>query len=374
MSYKIAIVSNTSWNLYNFRRNLAYALKEHGYEVVMVAPYDKYSELLKKDFAYHDVAINNKGRNPLEDLKTIFHFFQVYKEIKPDVILSFTIKPNIYGTIAATFLNIKAVNNISGLGTLFITRNIFTKLAKKMYKFSHRHASKIFFQNRDDYDFFIEKRLIDSSQAEILPGSGIDTERFKPIPYQKGDEVFRFLLIARLLKDKGVFEYVDAARKLKKKYKFLEFQLLGSLDASNLTAISREAVERWEEEEIVTYLGHTDDVRPFIANVDCVVLPSYREGTPRTLLEAASMAKPIVTTDTVGCRDVVEDGKTGFLCHVRDAKDLADKLEKMLHLSDEEREKMGELGRQKMIKEYDEKIVIDRYLSTIDILLGQSAQ
>jgi len=367
---KIAIVSNTSWNLYNFRTNLAYALQSAGYEVVMIAPYDTYSEILKRDFSYHDVNINNKGRNPLEDIKTIMHFFQVYRDVKPDVILSYTIKPNIYGTVAASLLNIKTINNISGLGTVFITKNLITKIAKFLYKSSHKKASAVFFQNRDDYDLFIQKKLIDPKKADILPGSGIDTAKFKPIISDKKDHIFRFLLIARLLKDKGVYEYVDAARRLKKKYKDIEFQLLGSLDASNLTAISKEAVDRWVDEEVVTYLGHTDDVTEYISKVDCVVLPSYREGTPRTLLEAASMAKPIVTTNTVGCKDVVEDGITGFLCNVKDCKDLADKLEKMILLTEDERKQMGKLGREKMRKQYDEKIVIQKYLESIEELLG----
>ena len=371
MKYKIAIVSNTSWNLYNFRRSLANAIKEAGYDVVMIAPYDNYSELLKNDFIYKNVDIDNDGTNPIQDIKTVFSFFFVYKNVKPDVILSYTIKPNIYGTVAASFLRIKIINNISGLGTVFITKNLLTKIAKILYKLSHRYAAKVFFQNEDDYNLFLEKNLISKEKADILPGSGIDTDLFKPVENVKKDGIFRFLLIARLLKDKGVFEYIDAARKIKKQYKNVEFQVLGALDVSNITAISREAVNRWVDEEVITYLGHTDDVRKFIAQADCIVLPSYREGTPRTLLEAASMAKPIVTTNTVGCKDVVDDGKTGFLCKVKNVNDLATKLTRMLNLSSQECEKMGKLGREKIIREYNEKIVIKKYLDTIKEVLNQ---
>jgi glycosyltransferase involved in cell wall biosynthesis len=366
---RVAIVSNTSWNLYNFRRNLAKSLEVAGYEVIMIAPRDSYSDLLEQDFVYEDVKIDNDGTNPIQDLKTVVSFYGVYKKLRPDIVLSYTIKPNIYGTIAANLLNIKVIKNISGLGTVFIKKSLATKVAKLLYKFSNQRASKVFFQNQDDGDLFVKKHLVDKDKVHILPGSGVDTENFLPVKYEKKDKIFRFLLIARILKDKGIFEYVDAAREMKKKYKNIEFQLLGSLDVANVTAISKEAVDRWISDDLINYLGATDDVRNYISQVDCIVLPSYREGTPRTLLESASMQKPIVTTDTVGCKDVVDDGKTGFLCKVKDSKDLEDKMIKMMNLTDNDRSKMGKLGREKMLEKYDEKIVIQKYINSIEKIL-----
>jgi glycosyltransferase involved in cell wall biosynthesis len=363
---KIVIVSNTSWSLFNFRLSIARSLKENGNEVVLIAPYDEYSKRLEKEFEYHDIYMNNKGTNPKEDIKTTIDFYKLYKQIKPDVVLHYTIKPNIYGTIACNLLGIQTVNNIAGLGTLFIKQNFVTKIAKWLYKYSQSKADKIFFQNSDDYEMFTNEGLVEKSKGDVLPGSGVDTNKFLPIEHVKEDDKFRFLLIARMLWDKGVGEYVEAAKIVKSKYPNVEFQLLGFLDVINISAISKEQMQVWVDEGLVNYLGVSDNVKEEIVKADCIVLPSfYREGTPRTLLESASMAKPIVTTDNVGCRDVVDDGVNGYLCEVRNTQDLADKMEMMLNLSEDERKVMGEAGRVKMINEFDEKIVIGKYLEAL---------
>jgi len=368
---KIVICLNTSWNIYNFRLNLVRALKNAGYDVVLVAPYDAYSEKLKDEFEYHDIYMNNKGTNPKEDIKTLIGFYRLYKKIKPDVVLNFTIKPNIYGNIACELLGIKTINNISGLGTVFIKESLVTRVVKWLYRYSLSKSSKVFFQNSDDRDLFVESGLIDFGKCSLLPGSGIDTNKFMPVKCKKEDNIFRFLLIARMLKDKGIVEYVEAAKIIEnielkiEDYSKVEFQLLGSLDAVNNTAISKEQMQEWVDAGFVSYLGVTDDVKEFIQKADCVVLPSYREGTPRTLLESASMSKPIVTTNVVGCKEVVNDGVNGYLCEVRNAEDLAEKMEMMLKLSEDERKAMGEAGRVKMINEFDERIVIGKYLEVL---------
>lgn len=368
MSKKIVICLNTSWNIYNFRLNLARALKNTGYKVVLVAPYDAYSEKLKNEFEYYDIYMNNKGTNPKEDIKTLIEFYNLYKKIKPNVVLNYTIKPNIYGNIACGLLGIKTINNISGLGTVFIKESLVTKIAKWLYRYSLGKSSKVFFQNSDDRNLFVNNRLVEFAKSDLLPGSGIDTNKFVPIKYDKKDNTFRFLLIARMLWDKGVGEYVEAAKILKNKYSNIEFQLLGSLDATNNTAISKEQMQSWTDESLVNYLGTTDNVKNFIKKADCIVLPSYREGTPRTLLESASMGKPIVTTNVVGCKEVVDDSINGFLCEVKNAFDLADKMEMMFSLSDKERTSMGKMGREKMINQFEEKIVINKYFEAIQEL------
>ena len=370
MIKKIIIVSNTSWSLFNFRLGIARSLKENGYEVVLIAPYDEYSQRLEEEFEYYDVYINNKGTNPKEDIKTTMEFYKLYKKIKPNVVLHYTIKPNIYGTIACSLLGIKIVNNIAGLGTLFIKQNFVTKIAKLLYKYSQSKADKIFFQNSDDYEMFTGEGLVEKAKCDVLPGSGVDISKFVPIEHVKEDDTFRFLLIARMLWDKGVGEYVDAAKTIKSKYPNVEFQLLGFLNVINKSAISKDQMQEWVNAGLVNYLGVSDNVKDEIAKANCIVLPSfYREGTPRTLLESASLAKPIITTDNVGCRDVVDDGVNGYLCKVRNTRDLADKMEMMLNLSEEERKSMGEAGRDKMINEFDEKIVIDKYLGAVKELL-----
>ena len=366
----IVVSSNTCWSIYNFRLDLIKKLKDKGYKVVIVAPYDEYSTKLSKEFDYYDIFMNNKGTNPSEDIRTFFEYYRLYKKIRPQIALHYTIKPNIYGNLASKLLNIKTINNITGLGTLFIKDSFSTKIAKFLYKLSLSSSSKVFFQNRDDFELFVKNRLVNKEKCDIVPGSGIDVEKFKPINIEKKDNIFKFLLIARMIWDKGIKEYVEAAKIIKNKYKNVEFLLLGPANVKNPTAIPIDTIKNWEKEGLVKYLGVTDNVKEEIAKVDCIVLPSYyREGVPRVLLESASMAKPIITTNNVGCKEVVDDKVNGYLCKVRNSKDLAGKMEKMLNLKEEERIKMGLKGREKMIKEFDKKIVINKYLEVIENLL-----
>lgn len=368
---RILIVSNTSWSLFNFRLSLMHSLRNAGYEIIAVAPKDEYSQRLSEHgFEYHPIWMNNKGTDPLEDIKTLKMFYSLYKHLKPDMILHYTIKPNIYGTLASHILGIKTINNIAGLGTLFIKENFATKIAILLYKISQSYAGKIFFQNKDDYNLFINKHIVKREKSDILPGSGVDTQKFKPINIKREENIFRFLLVARMLWDKGIGEYVESARIIKEKYPNVTFQLLGFLDVQNQSAISKDQMDKWVKDGLVEYLGTSDNVSLELSKADCVVLPSYyREGTPRTLLEAASMEKPIITTDNVGCRDVVENGKNGYICKIKDPLDLAAKMEAMLKLSADERRLMGTYGRKKMVLEYDENIVVSAYLNTIQNLL-----
>lgn len=371
MNKKILISINTSWNIINFRLGLLKALQKDGFDIVVLAPKDKYSELFEEQgFQYYEIEMNNKGTNPVEDFKLIISYYKVLKKIKPDLILNYTIKPNIYGTIAASLLNIPTINNIAGLGTLFVKENFVTKIAKYLYKYSQSKAKFIFFQNNEDYDLFIAEKLVDKNKCGILPGSGVDTNKFVPILNEKKDDKLRFLLISRMLWDKGVGQYVEVARELKKKYPNIEFQLLGFLDVSNKSAISKEQMDIWVKEGIVNYLGTSDNVKSEISQSDCIVLPSfYREGTPRTLLESASMAKPIITTNNIGCKDVVDHNINGYLCEIKNSKDLEVQIEKMINLSEEERVNMGKKGREKIINQFDETIVIEKYLKEINKIL-----
>jgi glycosyltransferase involved in cell wall biosynthesis len=238
-----------------------------------------------------------------------------------------------------------------------------------MYKVSQSRAARIFFQNKDDLEQFTSKGLVPKGATELLPGSGVNTEKFAPLIRNRRSEVggcVRFLLIARLIWDKGIGEYAEAARIIKAKYPNTEFMLLGFVDWNNPAAVPEDTIHGWQEEGILRWVGSQDDVRCFISQADCVVLPSYyREGTPRTLLEAAAMAKPLIAANSIGTREPVEDGETGFLCRPRDAEDLAHKMERIINMGRKSREQMGWLGREKMIREYDENIVIEKYLKAI---------
>lgn len=375
---RVAIVLNTSWNIYNFRRGLAQALMDNGHQVIAIAPEDKYSAYLKDmGCEFYPVKLENKGSNPLNDVSYTWQLYKIYKKANPDIILQFTIKPNIYGTLAAFPLGKLVVNNVCGLGTVFLRNNFTSRIAKLLYKFSFRFPRRVFFQNEDDLNLFLEQKLIKEKITDLLPGSGIPLDKFKPQHDFKRNNPFTFLVIARLLYDKGIREYIDAIRILKNKGVEARFQLLGYLDDTKNLGITQKQLDAWIKEGLIEYLGTTENVASVIAPVDCVVLPSYREGTPRSLLEAAGMGKPIVTTNIAGCRQTVDDGVNGFLCEVKNAQDLADKMEKMYNLSDEELESMSIASRFKAEVQFDEQIVIKKYLEIIrayDTLLNRNAR
>lgn len=366
----VSISSNTSWYVYNFRLGLIRSLLKKGVRVAVVAPRDKYLHRLAEEGCdTYDVYMDNKGVSPFRDLRTLFAYYRRYRAIKPDVALHNTVKPNVYGTIAARLCGIPVINTITGLGTVFVKKGWKQQVVKMLYKATQRLAARVYFQNRDDRALFIKSRLIPPGLASTVPGSGVDTNRFQP-RIKRTQQPFVFLLLGRILGDKGVGEYVQAARRLKASFPDTRFWLLGLMDAENRTAVPRREVEAWAEEGVVEYQGESDEVERFIAECDCVVLPSYREGLPRSLLEAASMGKPIIATDVAGCRDVVDDGKNGFLCRPRDVSDLADKMEKMLSLAPDRRAEMGGFGREKVLREYDQDIVIDQYLQAIQGVVG----
>ena len=362
---KIVIISNTSWNLFNFRLPLMSRLRDKGFDVVAVAPCDEYSERIKAaGFRYIDLPMNNKGTNPVEDISLIFRLYRLFSSERPDMILTYTPKPNIYASIVAGLMSMPVIPNISGLGNVFIRQSLVTRIVKLLYRLALRFPPRVFFQNHDDLQLFIDMRLVQEARASHIPGSGINTDIYAPESTKKKDR-FVFLLVARMLWDKGVGEFVEAARLLKHQHPHTRFQLLGFLDVVNPQAISREQIRQWVNNGIVEYLGESDDVKSYMLASDCVVLPSYREGLPRTLLEGASLAKPLIASDVPGCRDVVDDGETGYLCRLQDAGDLAACMQKMMLLTGKQRAEMGMLGRQKIISEFDEKIVIEMYLEAL---------
>ena len=373
MSKKILININTAWNLFNFRAGLIGELIRLGYEVVAVAPRDEYVsklELLGCRFVH--LEMDNQGTSPFRDLLLLWRFWRLLRMEEPDLCLFYTVKPNVYGSLASTFCGIPYINNVAGLGAVFIGGGWLRVFVSTLYKLAFRSTSRVFFQNKDDIQLFLENNLISRQPTAVLPGSGIDLNRFSPVEVGLDvtrNQPFKFLLIARMLKDKGVVEYVNAAQILKESGINAEFCLLGFLDVQNPAAISTEQMKTWTEQGFVKYLGSSDDVREHIAQADCIVLPSYREGTPRSLLEAAAMGKPIVATNVVGCKEVVVDGANGLLCEAKNALDLASKMKEMFLFSDGERKVMGEKGRLKMEQEFDELFVIQKYIEAIDLVL-----
>jgi glycosyltransferase involved in cell wall biosynthesis len=364
----ILVSANSCWNIVNFRAGLIRGLQDHGYRIVVAAPDDEYRPgLAGLGVDFVPVPINSASLSPVEDLRLLARYVQLFREVKPFAFLGFTAKPNVYGSIAARMVGARVINNVTGLGTAFIKRGPLTALVAQLYRFAFRGSSTVFFHNRDDVELFAGKRIVRCGQAQLLPGSGIDLERFKPRPAvaAAADGAFRFLMIGRLLWDKGVAEYVDAARLVRRSHPDARFQMLGRLGADNRSAVPSAVLERWRAEGIIDYLGESDDVRTAMGQADCIVLPSYREGLPRALLEGSAMGKPLIATDVPGCRDVVDDGKTGFLCSDRSADSLAAAMLKMIETPASERLKMGEVGRRKIEQEFCETRVIDKYLDAL---------
>jgi glycosyltransferase involved in cell wall biosynthesis len=360
----IAIVVNTSWNIYNFRLGLIKVLLQQGHTITAIAPYDTYSEKLKQiGCQYEPVELDNKGANPLNDFSFTNQLYKIYRKSRPDVILQYTIKPNVYGTLAARLLNIPVINNVSGLGTVFLRDNLASRIAHALYRITFRFPKKVFFQNEDDRQLFLKRKLVKPQITAVLPGSGVDLNAFRPQPFKR-NATFTFLVIARLIYDKGIVEYAEAIRQLKKEKVKANFQLMGFKDVSPL-GIPEELLQSWIDDGLINYLGTASDVRPYIRQADCVVLASYREGTPRTLLEAISMAKPVLTTNVPGCKEAIEDGENGLLCQVKDSVDLADKLKKMIGLHDEELKRMGQKSREIAERKFNEEIIIQEYLKAL---------
>ncbi|MEM6843846.1 MAG: glycosyltransferase family 4 protein [Bacteroidota bacterium] len=365
---KIALVTNSAWNIHNFRLGLIRALQQQGHQVISIAPPDDYSERLREaGLILYDVNMDSRGVNPVRDTSLVLELYQLYKKLRLDMVLHFTVKPNIYGTLAASYLKIPIINNVCGLGTVFLQDGMVSALAKWLYRVSFRYSQKVFFHNPDDHDLFIREGLLSGGKADVVPGSGIDTQYFQPDFRQISTEkTFTFLVISRLIYDKGIVEYIEAAQNLQSQGIPVRCQLLGAKDPNHKRGIPIGLVDQWAQSGVVDYLGTTDDVRSVIQQADCVVLPSYREGLPRTLLEAASLQKPIVATDTPGCRHVVQHGVNGLLCQVRDSDDLANKMLAMTQLTEEEIQVMGERGREMVQAKFSQKVVVDKYVRAID--------
>jgi glycosyltransferase involved in cell wall biosynthesis len=366
----VVIAANTSWNLVNFRLNIIAALNERGFHVVALAPEDAFTGQLKRmGVEFRALDFRSSAISPVGDAGLFLRYLRLLRAIRPVAFLGFTIKPNIYGSLAARMLGIPSINNVSGLGTAFIKQGLITRIATNLYRQAFRRSATVFFQNDEDRAVFVAALIVDPKRTRLLPGSGVDLERFKPVPEPEGLSTgrhFVFILVARLLWDKGAQEYADAARILKRQYPAARFQILGFLDVDNRTAVPRQTLDGWISEGLVEHLGAADDVRPYIAAADCVVLPSYREGLPRSLLEASAMARPIVATDVPGVRDVVEDKLTGLLCTPRNAESLAEAMIAMIEMPSEARAAMGQAGRAKVERDFAISLVTDRYLDAID--------
>jgi glycosyltransferase involved in cell wall biosynthesis len=362
----IIVCANLAWNLVNFRAGLIAALRDRGWRVIAAAPPDPAMEqrLRAMGCEFEPVPIDASGISPWRDLQTIRAFGVLIRKHRPAAWLSWTIKPNTYGSFVAAQHGVPAFPNVSGLGTAFIRRSILTAIAKRLHRTGFRRAPAVLFQNTDDRDLFVGQGLVRPEQVRLLPGSGIDTKHFFDASGKRPARR-NFLMLSRLVADKGVREYVAAAKTIRAQWPDARFRLVGPAEVANRTAISREELDGWIAEGAIEWSEPLDDVRPAIAAADFVVLPSYREGMSRVLLEAAAMGRPCVTADVPGCRDVVSDGVNGYLCAARDANALAGALARAAQADDAEWQAMAKAGRARAITEFSQERVTALYLEAL---------
>lgn len=354
MMKKIMIVGGLGSSLLRFRGELIKSWLEKGYRVTAVAPGREAEGTLKSlGVAYYTVPLSRTGMNPLHDFMVWIKMIWLLKRERADYLFLYTVKPVIYGSLAAVpWRRVKVFSMITGLGYVFSATGVgkLQKLVIFLYRLALRRNEKVFFQNPDDEELFKEKKLVLDNQVARVNGSGVNLTYFQPESLPEG--AIQFLLIARLLAEKGIREYVQAARILRARYSEPQYALVGWAFENNPAAIGPDEIERWRKEGVVEIFDETEDVRPFIAGSSVYVLPSYREGTPRTVLEAMAMGRPVVTTDTPGCRETVKEGFNGFLVPVKDPGALAEAMEKFI-LEPGLVASMGKASRSMAVEKYD---------------------
>ena len=372
VNQSIAFVANTSWSIYKFRLYLIERLLQQGFNICILAPRDPYTVKFEhlKGVTYIELHhFHGKSISPLQDYLLYRELLSHYRTLKPQLIFHYTIKANLYGARAAARAGIPSISVITGLGYAFAGNGLLQQVVKSLYRRVLPLAREVWVLNEDDRR--ILEGLVAPEKIFVLPGEGVDTTEFFPDPYEPRGSDITFLFIGRMLRHKGVFEFVEAIQYLKQQGLAIRCQLLGFFD-DNPAAIPRARIEEWNRQGIVSYLGQTDQVAPFIKQADCIVLPSYyKEGMPLSLLEGASMCKALIATDTAGCRAIVEEGVNGFLCREKDGADLAQKMAAYYHLPAEAKRQMGIEGRNLVLKFFTRERVAAIYLEKISTLRRQ---
>ncbi len=373
----IAIVANCTWNIFQFRLNVIDRLLREGCEVVVIAPIDEYIVYREQYPEVRHIGLRvfrRSGMNPFMDFILFLELLRKYRKIRPDVILHYTAKPNIYGGMAAYFLGIPSLAVVTGLGYAFINKGIVNNITKILYRLSSRFHRKFIFENADDKSLFIEQKLVEADQAIAIKGCGVDLEYYQPIKNHFPKKVI-FTFIGRILYDKGIGEFIAAARLIKEKYgDEVSFWVAGELDRVNPSRIDRDEFNHWIDEGVIEYHGFSHNIKNILNKSSCIVLPSYREGMPRTILEAMAMARPVITTRTAGCRETVEDGISGFLVELKSPSALEEAMEKFIALTGEQRQNMGKAGRIKAEKEFDDEVIASQISQIIQNTITQGKQ
>lgn len=367
----IAITANTAWNLYNFRKALILLLLKEGHRVFAIAPQDESVDKLVAETGVTFlslVQLSRKGSNPIQDVKLIREYQKIYQDNKIDVAIQYTIKPNIYGSIAGARTGTKTISNLTGLGYVFLNKSLKNRIAKKLYKMALAKTNVACFHNEADAKLFKELKLVKADKINVVHGSGVDADYFQYSPRRENDQ-FVFLFIGRLLYDKGIRELLEAYKKLSQAVsKPVVLHILGDIDEGNPASLSTTVFEQYTNTLNIQHHGMQDDVKPYINASDCVVLPSYREGLPKSLIEAMSMERPIITVNSVGCAHLIVNNQNGYLAEVKSSESLFQQMKKMVDLSAEQRKTMGAFGRKLVLENYSAEIINKQYIKLISQL------
>lgn len=360
---RIAIVANATWNIYNFRLNVLQKLTEEDFDIFVIAPVDQFIKYKDSFPGITHISLNQldrKSTNPIKEFRLLRELIKIYKRIQPDIILHYTVKPNLYGGIAAGFLGIPSVAVVTGLGYAFIHGGLIKSVTKYLYRFSSRFHRKIIFENTDDLQLFEQLKMIRIGQGISIKGCGVNVDTFSPYRSENQFRGTTFTFVGRLLYDKGIQEFVEAAKMVLSKIENVRFWIVGNFDTDNPAAVPVKEFHDWMIPDKIEYKGFQDDIRPIIAESDCIVLPSYREAIARALTEAMSMEKPVIATDTAGCVEAVDNGVNGYLVPVKDPDALAASFERFIQLAPVEKETLGKNGRIKVLREFDDTLIADQ--------------
>lgn len=359
---KVLILANHYITIYAFRRELIKKLLESGYQVTIALPYtNEASYFSEMGCDIIDTPLDRRKTNPLSDLKLLIQYYNIIKNTSPDITLTYTIKPNIYGGLAARLLKSKVIHTVTGLGSVYIQNMWQKKIVAFLNKSAFKYSNTIFFLNEDNKTFYVDLNILSHNQHTIVvPGSGVNLEKFKfqEINIKKN---ITFTFVGRILKDKGIEEYITAAEIIKNNYRNVNFEVVGFVDEDKYV----EMLNTYEKKNIITYLGKRDDIAEVMKNSTCIILPSYGEGRGTVLQEGAAIGRPLITCNTYGCKENVDEGKNGYLCNVADSKSLAEAIDRFINLSNYEKKQMGLYSRKKAEKEFDRNIVLSSYIDEI---------
>lgn len=361
---RIALITNHDDDVYCFRKELLEELNKLGNKIIISCPYGEKLKLLNFDYEYDNPKINRRGTNPINDISLFLHYLRFINKYEPDIVLNYTIKPNIYASLACRIKKVQYINNITGLGSVLQKSKLLQALIYRLLKSAFKKSKCVFFQNETNMKLAISKGIV-KQNYKLIPGSGVDVNRFPLQPYPKNNDKIVFNYIGRVLSEKGVDDYIEAAKTIKAKGYNTEFNIIGFIEPTEIHY--EKEFKELEKEKIIIYRGQQKDIRPFIKRAHAIIHPSkYGEGMSNVLLENAASGRPIITTDNPGCRETVVDGVTGYIYEMGNVDKLVSCIEKFISMTNKAKAEMGELGRKKIEKEFNRKIVIEKYIKIIE--------